>query len=119
MSYNTIQEYAWDDTSDSTAKVYLTKGLDGIKQLDPANIQCDFEAQFVDLKIRDFKGRNLRFKIDPLFDQLKVEACAVNVKSNSITLVLKKLNQRKWTSLKWVKPIQSSEPEPGNGQRNT
>ena len=63
-----ITEYGWEDTSATTAKIYLTKNLDGIKQLEPYQIQCDFEAQSVDLKLRDFKGKNWRFKIDPLFD---------------------------------------------------
>lgn len=103
-----IVEYGWEDTSDTTAKIYLTKNLDGIKLIDPSQIQCEFEPMSVDLKIRDFKGKNYRFKIDPLFDCLAVEKCTINIKSNSISITLKKENTKKWTSLKWSKPINTT-----------
>ncbi len=90
FNFTSITEYGWEDTSKDTAKVYLLKGLDGIKNHDPSMIQCDFEPMTIDLKIRGFKGKNWRFRIDPVFDVLAVEACSVNIKSNSISLTLKK-----------------------------
>ena len=66
-------------------------------------IQCDFDSHSFDLKIREFKGKNLRFRIDPLFDSLAVEKCSLTIKSDSITLTLKKENAKNWSSLKWQK----------------
>jgi hypothetical protein len=102
-NFTSITEYGWEDTSATTVKVYLTNGLDGIKLHDPSLIQCEFESLSIDLKIRGFKGKNLRFRIDPVFDTLQVESCSVSIKTNSISLTLKKQNSKKWSSLKWVK----------------
>ncbi len=56
------------------------------------------------MKIREFNGKNLRFRIDPLFESIAVEKCSVTIKSNSITLTLGKENPNKnWSSLKWQK----------------
>jgi hypothetical protein len=118
FNFTSITEYGWEDTSKDTAKVYLLKGLEGIKSHDPSMIQCDFESMTIDLKIRGFKGKNLRFRIDPVFDVLAVEACSVNIKTNSISLTLKKQNPKKWTSLKWVKPMGKQEPEPDLPKKN-
>jgi hypothetical protein len=68
-------------------------------------ITCDFGSKAVDLKIKDFKGKNWRFKMEPLFDLLDPEKCKVNIKSNSISIVLEKQEPKKWTNLKYVKPI--------------
>jgi hypothetical protein len=103
--FTSITEYGWEDTNETTAKIYLLKGLDGIKQHDVSKIQCEFEPMSVDLKIRDFKGKNYRFRIDPLFDGLAVEHCTINIKSNSITITLRKENKKKWSALKFVKAI--------------
>ena len=68
-----MTDYGWEDQSETTAKIYLTKNLDGVKLLDPSQIQCEFEPMSVDLKIRDLKGKNYRFRIDPLHDSIAVE----------------------------------------------
>ena len=107
-----ITEYGWEDISIKSAKIYLTKNMEGIKLIDPSQIQCDFESMSIDLKIRDFKGKNWRFRIDPLFDVLAVEACSVNIKSNSITITLNKQNSKNWSSLKWIKQVKK-EAMPG------
>lgn len=31
LEFTSITEYGWEDTSDTTAKIYLLKNLDGIK----------------------------------------------------------------------------------------
>jgi len=73
----------------------------------------------VDLKIRDFKGKNWRFRVDPLFDSIAVEHCSINIKTNSISITLKKVNPKKWTSVKWITPISRSEQKkPGMSSEN-
>jgi len=64
-------------------------------------VQCEFESHSIDLKIRDFNGKNYRFRIEPLFDSLAVEGCKLTIKSNSISLTLAKENEKAWKCLKW------------------
>lgn len=66
LNYTAITDYGWEDQDDKTIKVHILKGLDGIKLHDPRNIQCEFEPNSFDLKIKDFKGKNWRMRIDPL-----------------------------------------------------
>ena len=111
-AFTSITDYGWENKDKDTVKVYLMKGLDGIKNLGKDKIQCDFDSHSVDLKIRDFNGKNLRFRVDPLFESIAVEKCTISVKSNSITLTLAKQNQKNWTSLKWQKaPEKKSQSE--------
>jgi hypothetical protein len=105
MKFATITDYAWEDISESTAKIYVSKDLDGIKLIDQQQVQCEFESFSVDLKIRDFKGKNWRFRVDPVHDSLAVEGCKINIKSNSITITLQKENPKQWKSLKFVKQM--------------
>ena len=92
FTFTSITDYGWENKDKDTVKVYLTKGLDGIKKLAQDNIQCDFDSHSVDLKIKDFNGKNLRFRVDPLSESIAVEKCSLSVKSNSITLTLVKQN---------------------------
>lgn len=59
------------------------------------------------MKIRDFKGKNYRFRLEPLFDSLAVEKCKMTLKSNSISLTLGKENEKAWDRLKFSKAITS------------
>ena len=79
--------------------MYLLKGLDGIGAHDKEAIQCSFEADSVDLKIRGFKGKNLRFVLKPLSYHVNAAACRIQVKSNSISITLKKEEQKQWINL--------------------
>ena len=97
LKFSAITDYGFEDVDQNTAKVHILKGLEGIKNSDPNNIQCDFEPYSFDLKIRDFKGKNLRFRVDPLFGSLAVEGCKLTIKSNSISLTLRKENPAKWS----------------------
>ena len=99
-----ITDYGWENKDSKTIKVYLLKGLDGIGKHDKNLTQCEFDSHSVDLKIRDFNGKNLRFRVEPLFESIAVEKCTLTIKSNSITLTLVKENTNKsWSSLKWQK----------------
>ena len=77
-------------------KIYLLKGLDGIGKHDKEAIQCEFETDSLDLKIRDFNGKNLRFNMRPLEHHISVGDSKIQVKSNSITITLKKADKKTW-----------------------
>ena len=81
-------------------------------------VDCEFSATGVDLKILGFKGKNWRFKMDPLFDKIAENNCKVNVKSNSISISLCKAAHKKWSSLKYVKSMSKPLPEDSTGGVN-
>ena len=54
MQFNPMKDYGWDQDKPGFVKVYLLRGLEGIGAHDKEAIQCTFEADSVDLKIRDF-----------------------------------------------------------------
>lgn len=90
-------------------KVYLTTGLDGIGEHDREAIQCDFEDQKVDFKVRGLKGKkgnqNLRLRLDPLGGTISPADCKINIKSNSISLTLRKADAGK----SWKDVIQKAQ----------
>ena len=90
MKFVPIKDYGWDQDKPGLVKIYLTKNLDGIGKHDKEAIQCTYEADSVDLKIRDFKGKHMRFLLKPLSYHITPANCQINVKSNSITITLKK-----------------------------
>lgn len=116
LTYQSLVDYAWEDINTGTAKIYLTKGMEGIKkELNPDNVQCDFEPGAVDLKIRNWHNKNWRFRVEPLFDTLAVEKCKLAIKSNSISITLGKENLRGWTSLKFVKKMTEDKKQASKG----
>jgi len=50
-----------------------------------------------------------------LFDSLAVEKCSLTIKSDSITLTLKKENAKNWSSLKWQKEKETKKSEEKKG----
>ena len=88
-------------------KVYLLSGLDKISQHDKNNIQIDYDYNSIDLKIRNFNGKHYRFRLEPLHKDIDVGACNMQIKSNSITITLKKREGTKhWTDI-----LQKKEPK--------
>ena len=94
-------------------KVYLLKGLEEIGKHDKEAIQCQFEADTVDLKIRGFKGKNMRFLLKPLSYHINPASCRLTIKSNSISLTLKKEDSKPWVNL-----TKGSGPMIGGGKKD-
>ena len=90
MQFTPIKDYGWDQDKPGLIKVYLLRGLEGIGGHDKEAIQCQFEPDTVDLKIRGFRGKNWRFLLKPLSYHIDASCCRLQVKSNSISLTLKK-----------------------------
>lgn len=99
MQFVPIKDYAWDQDKPGLIKVYLLKNLEGIGSHDKEAIQCTFEADTVDLKIRGFKNKNMRFLVKPLSYHVVPASCRIQVKSSSITITLKKEDQKHWVNL--------------------
>lgn len=114
MQFVPIKDYGWDQDKPGLIKVYLLKGLDGIGKHDKEGIQCQFEADSVDLKIRSFNGKNLRFLLKPLSYHINPASCRITVKSSSISLTLKKEDLQHWVNLTKTK----SGPSLGGGKKD-
>ena len=98
MLFTQLSGYGWDQ-KDNVVKVYLTKDLDGIGKHDKEQIQCEFEASSADLKIRNFNKKNLRLRLTPLSYHIDPAESKIQIKSNSITITLKKAEGRHWINL--------------------
>lgn len=81
-------------------KVYILSGFDGIGKHPKQNIDCEFNDQSLDLRILNFSGKNFRLKIAPLNGLIDPAASKLKVKSNSITLEMKKAKSKYWTDIK-------------------
>ena len=77
MQFTQIKDYAWDQDKPGLIKVYLLRGLEGIGSHDKEAIQCQFEADTVDLKIRGYKGKNCRFLLKPLTYHINPSSCRI------------------------------------------
>ena len=87
-------------------------GVDGIGKHPKEKIVCDFDDYEFDLKIVNYNNKNLRLKIPNLFDTIDPKNSKLKVKSNSINIVLKKLNQKLWDNIKEKKSILPKSDEP-------
>ena len=61
ISFNSINKYALDTSSDKYVKVYLTDGFDGIKEFNSQNIKSKFTNKSFDICIIGWKNKNFRF----------------------------------------------------------
>lgn len=99
MQFVPIKDYGWDQDKPGLIKIYLTKNLDGIGAHDKEAIQCTFEADSCDLKIRGFQGKHMRFLLKPLSYHIAPASSRIQVKSNSISITLKKEDHNMWINL--------------------
>ena len=88
-----------------TYRIYLTSDLDGIGKHEKKNIDCEFTDNSIDLRILAFNGKNLRLKIQPLNNLIDPASSKLKVKSNSITLELRKNKTKHWDDVKEKKGL--------------
>ena len=109
--YSRIDKYGWGDEG-KNVKIYVTS-LDGIKEVASDKITCDFTKRSFDLKIHGYKGRDVRLHITELNKDIDPEKCKFSIKSNSISITLRKVKEdAKWSGLK---EGESSGPGLGGG----
>ena len=99
MNYTTISKYGWDQT-DKAVKIYITSGLDGIKEHPSEMINWDLDIQAFDLRINGLNKKNLRMKVPNLQHEISVCQSMYKVKSSSITITLTKVKKGEhWTDI--------------------
>ena len=81
-------------------RIYILSGLDGIGKHSKQDIDCEFNDQSIDLRILNFNGKNWRLKLSPLNGLIDPASCKLKVKSNSISLELKKAKPKYWDDIK-------------------
>ena len=99
MVYEAITKFGWDQEG-MKVKVYITSGLDGVGAIGKDNVTCEFEDKSFDLRVHNLNGKNYRLRIPELQDTIELSDCKFQVKSNSITITLKKSKNESWTDLK-------------------
>eukprot|EP01016_Furgasonia_blochmanni_P052218 TRINITY_DN8301_c0_g2_i7.p1 TRINITY_DN8301_c0_g2~~TRINITY_DN8301_c0_g2_i7.p1 ORF type:complete len:277 (+),score=64.32 TRINITY_DN8301_c0_g2_i7:141-971(+) len=77
----------------------VTVSLDDIGEVDKNNITCDFKDRSLDLKIKGYKGRNLRLLVEKLNDEIIPNQCQVKTTNNSVRLLIQKKNPGLWSQL--------------------
>ena len=80
-------------------KVYLTSGLDGLKDLPKGQVSCEFEDNSFDLRIHGLNGKNLRFKVPNLQHNISVTDSKFQLKASSISITLHKEDKEEWTDI--------------------
>jgi len=81
-------------------KIYITSGLDGIKELPSEMIEWDLGIKDFDLRINGLNKKNLRLKVPNLQNEISVCQSMYKVKSNSISITLTKVKKNeKWTDI--------------------
>ena len=74
--------------------------MNGVGSLPGDGVQCDFEDQSFDLKIKALNKKNWRLRIAPLDGFISPAECKINVKANGISITLSKAHQGKdWKDL--------------------
>ena len=96
--YSLITKYAWSDEG-KNVKVYVTS-LDGIKDVPSDKINCKFTKNSFNLTIEGYKGKDMKLSIPELHKEIDPEKSKFNIKSDSISITLKKDKDTKWTNLK-------------------
>lgn len=75
-------------------------GVDGVGKHNKQDIDCEFTDSSLDLRILNFNGKNWRLKISALNNLIDPAESKLKIKSNSITLELKKREKRQWSDVK-------------------
>lgn len=95
--YDLIKRYSWEQKG---SEVIFSKfeGLEGVDQNHSGNITCTFENHGFDLRVRNWKGRNLRMAINTPGD-LDECCCKYLIDKDGITIKLTKRSEESWTYL--------------------
>lgn len=99
-TYEPINKWAYENSDGQKIKIYITSNMDGVGKIPKDNISCEFQTTYFDLKVQGLNGKNYRLRIPQLQNDVELAECKHNVKSNSISITLKKSKDEFWTDLK-------------------
>ena len=106
ISFNSINKYALDTSSDKYVKVYLTDGFDGIKEFNSQNIKSKFTNKSFDIYIIGQKKKNFRFSCFNLCKDINPNESYVKQTNSGLIVYLSKANKSDfWDSLEKKKNL--------------
>lgn len=82
-----ITNYAWDQ-SDKFVKLFIA--LDGVQNATEDNVVVKFTPNSILLKVTDVQGKDYKFAINNLLNEIDVTASYRKTKTNSIAIYVKK-----------------------------
>lgn len=110
MKYETISKFGWEQ-GNGQVKVYIMSGIDGVGKIPKDNISCEFTDKSFDLRIHDLNSKNYRLRVPELQARIEIAESKFKVKSNSVTLYLKKTKDESWTDVKPKQSLISKKPD--------
>lgn len=103
--FTTISKYALDTSSEKFVKIYLTEGLENLKEIDKANIRSKFTKSSFDIYILNWKGKNFRFSCFNLAHEIKEGESYTKATSSGLVIYLRKSGSEYWDSLEKKKSL--------------
>ncbi|XP_036319676.1 calcyclin-binding protein [Rhagoletis pomonella] len=92
-----LTEYAWDQ-SDKFVKLFVT--LDGVQNIDKANVGVTFNENSMVLHVSDLNGKDYGLTINNLLEGINIEKSYCKVKTDMVAIYMKKNNEGKcWDHL--------------------
>ena len=106
LIYTEIKTYSFDQEN---MKVILYIKLDDIINLEKKNIEISFEKRSFDLKIKNYRKKNFRLKIEKLDGEIIPEKSLMKIKKNYVILKMVKKNIGKWNQVYFKKVFNARE----------
>ena len=75
------------------------------------NIECNFSSNTFDLIVKAYNRKNLRLKIVKLNKDIDAAKSIINIKTNSISITLKKATDGSWDDIKEKKSLFATKEE--------
>lgn len=88
-----ISNYAWDQ-SDKFMKFFIA--LDGVQNASEENVVVTFTPNSILLKVADVQGKDYKFEVKNLLNEIDVEKSYRKIKTNSVAIYAKKAQEGKY-----------------------
>ena len=124
LNFVTISKYSLDTSSDKFVKVYLTEGLENLKNINPKNILTNFTEKTFDVCVLDWNKKNFRFNCRNLNKNINPKGSYAKPTSSGLILYLEKAKSGDhWDSLEKKKSLVGGEeneesPETAKGAKD-
>ncbi|KAJ4703865.1 putative Calcyclin-binding protein [Melia azedarach] len=113
INYVTLGSFSWDQDNEKV-KIYIS--LEGVQQ---EKVETEFKKMSIDIKFHDVQGKNYRFTISKLNQEIQPEKCKMLVKPTRVVITLFKASKGNWLDLHFkedkLKPNLDKERDPMAG----
>jgi len=109
-----INTYGWDQ-SDKFVKIYITS-LPDINKVTAENVACNFTEKSFDLIIKNLNNVNYNLVVKNLLHLIDPKESTVKVKSDMITVMMRKKEANKWDCVTGIEMLLKEKPKPKIGE---